>query len=337
MVNVSISYEKAMKLTNNCSSRFAKFRFDGSALASSQNGFTLIELLVVIAIIAILAALLLPALSQAKQKAQGIQCLNNHRQLALCWRMYNEDNNDVMLYASTGGPTGGMRAGPSVPMDTANLGDPNNFAWSGAHMDFTPGSGNRANWDPTYDMEKRPLWKYNGSTGIYKCPSDRSTIPNATGQLVPRILTMSMNLYVGGFSPAPDPGPGNDGGWTWADPYRIFSKATQISRPTDIFVFLDMREDVVNWSNFMIQMSGFNPLNPSAWTWGDMPGAYHNHGCGFSFADGHSELKRWLDGRTTPPLAPAQTELDATGFNFAAAGANNQDVYWTQLHSTVPR
>jgi prepilin-type N-terminal cleavage/methylation domain-containing protein len=63
-------------------------------------GFTLIELLVVIAIIAILAALLLPALGRAKLKAQGVQCMNNHRQLAIAWRMYTEDNLDKLLYAS---------------------------------------------------------------------------------------------------------------------------------------------------------------------------------------------------------------------------------------------
>ncbi len=80
-------------------------------------GFTLIELLVVIAIIAILAAMLLPALSRAKLKAQGIQCMNNHKQLLLAWKMYSEDNAENLLYSKApGGP----------------------YEWVGGDMNLTP-------------------------------------------------------------------------------------------------------------------------------------------------------------------------------------------------------
>src|ERR1022692_1561080 len=93
----------------------------GEAPRNSGPAFTLIELLVVIAIIAILAALLLPALIKSKLKAQGIQCMNNHRQLALAWRMYAEDNNDYLVYAST--------YQNQARVDTGDQSVADNYAW----------------------------------------------------------------------------------------------------------------------------------------------------------------------------------------------------------------
>jgi prepilin-type N-terminal cleavage/methylation domain-containing protein len=273
-----------------------------------RRGFTLIELLVVIAIIAILASMLLPALAKAKFKAQGIQCMSNHRQLCLAWRMYSEDNHDQLLYASEYYAVPGSEAA----------------SWVSGTLDFNP--GNQANWDPNYNITKSPMWPYCGKAlGIWKCPSDRSYVI-VNGENKPRVRSMSMNVFMGGWA-------GTDGGWgsIFSD-YIIYLKQTQLVVPgaAKVFVFLDMREDSIDMGNFGPRMAGW-PDQPSQYGFYDLPGFYHHFACGFSFADGHSEIHRWRDGRTTPPVMPGGL------INDQFSSPNNQDVAWIQDHATRPK
>ena len=142
-----------------------------------------------------------------------------------------------------------------------------------------------------------------------------------------------MNLYLGGFR-GTDQGLGGSlnpwavGGGKW----RIYLKTSELNNPgpSTIFVFLDMREDSIDVGNFATQMSGW-PENPTKFGFYDLPGSYHHFACGFSFADGHSEIHRWRDKRTMPPLVSGGLIYD----QFPSP--NNQDVGWLQEHTTRPK
>jgi len=286
------------------------------APGSGLLGFTLLELLVVIAIIAILAALLLPALGKSKLKAQGLQCMSNHKQLTLAWKMYADDNGDTLPYASHW----------AMPIP-----DRDPYAWIHGQMDFDP--GNPSNWDVNQDIAKSPLWPYCGKTAaIWRCPADRSAV-TVNGRRLPRVRTMSMNLWVGGFlgmdcGLSGDPDYYAYGGSLWT----VYLKMSQMANPgpSRIFLFLDMRQDSIDWGNFATDMTGW-PDHPEKVGFYDLPGSYHNRAGGLSFADGHSEIKRWLDDRTLPALEPDALIPDQFRSPY------NPDVLWLQDHATRPK
>jgi prepilin-type N-terminal cleavage/methylation domain-containing protein/prepilin-type processing-associated H-X9-DG protein len=280
-----------------------------------SRGFTLIELLVVIAIIAILAALLLPALTRAKLKAQGVQCMNSHRQLAIAWRMYTEDNQDRLLYASA---------------NAASLNTPDTswtYTWCTGRIDFN--GGNRSNWDPNADIMQSQMWPYCGKNlGIWRCPADRSFV-TVSGERKSRIRSMAMNAYLGGFGGQPIP-TGN------MSAYTLYRKYGELSRPgaDRVFVFIDEREDAVNYGNYLQDMSGYSPNIPAIYRWLDLPAAYHGNAGGLSFADGHSEIHKWRDGRTSRPINDGGVIFDGS---TPIASPNSIDVAWMQDHTTRPK
>jgi prepilin-type N-terminal cleavage/methylation domain-containing protein/prepilin-type processing-associated H-X9-DG protein len=274
------------------------------ARVARGKGFTLIELLVVIAIIAILAAVMLPALSRAKARAQAIMCLNNTRQLLLAWHVYADDHEDRLPYNL------GMVGSPfRTPLNWVN----NVMTWGVSG----PLDSDNTNLATITDASLGP---YSSATGIYRCPADHvlSAAQSAAGW-DGRIRSYSMNAMIG------DAGNFSTNGVNVNNPdYIQFFKITQVPQPTEIFVFLDEHPDSINDGYFLER--DYYP------EWHDLPATYHNGATAFSFADGHSQLHRWMQSGTYRPPMP-----DAANLPISLSAGQKQDLDWVLDHMSVDR
>ncbi len=209
--------------------------------SKGNTAFTLIELLVAITIIAILAGLLLPTLSKAKENARQIACLANLRQLQTAWQMYSDDNNG------------------SLPKNETDQ--------NGIYAASTPGcwvTGSARFGTNVTDIQNGTIFPYAPNVGVYRCPSDRSTVlPSG----MPRLRSYAMDAFLNGM---PD----------------SIIKSTQIRRADAVFVFLDEHEESIDDGFFLV----YPDPNPN---WPNLPADRHSQGANVSFADGHCEKFRW--------------------------------------------
>ena len=265
--------------------------------STGRSAFTLIELLVVIAIIAILAAILLPVLTRARDKANGIFCINNLRQLSMAWIVYSGENNDWLVQS-------GQNSTTTDPIPTQYL--PGNSLANWVLGAVNTGAGSAAtNLD---FIENGLLFPYVKNVNAYKCPADQRQVLGA-----PTVRSYSMNCWMNPIE-------------TWNDVIgyigtarlRVFRRQNQMLNPTPAmaWLFIDENPNSINDGWFVCD-PGNNTL------WYDIPATYHIHAGGVSYADGHAEIKVWRDPNV----------LNATG-NDMPRDPSCSDLSWLQQRSS---
>jgi len=275
------------------------------------HGFTLIELLVVIAIIAILAAMLLPALSKAKQRAQGISCLNNIKQLTLAAVIYAGDFKDAIC-PNVPGSTAGWVAGNVSGRDVTDTTGPTNLTY----------------------IRNAVIYPYNQSTAIYRCPSDTAAVLIGRSSQ-PRCRSYSLSCMMGANKAVDNTGVAIDYTAGLESTYHpglvTNSKFTDVRLPgpSDAIFFVDESDDVdpshcsIDDGFFLEAAEMANNLS----LWGNWAASRHGNGGDFSFADGHAAFRKWLEPTTRSLSLWCAGQGGGTA---SPAPAKDQDLLWVR-------
>ena len=279
-----------------------------------KGAFTLIELLVVIAIIAILAAMLLPALSKAKARTQGVYCMNNCKQLMVAWLAYTHDNNDNIVYALHGGGAQGG-AGYNIPGIGLVTG------WVEGWLDWTGTDTDNTNTIFLTNDKYAKLAPYLAkSAPVFKCPADTFlSAPRRANGWTARVRSLSGTIYLGNGNVAQ--GPWNPNLYVQC----IKVAALRTPGPTETWAFVDEHPDSINDAGF------FAPQHSTLLT--DTPATYHNKACGFAFCDGHAAINKWrgclASGRPSVVLAVPGNYLN----NAISCNNGDVDAYYLAYHT----